>query len=747
MPGTLGGSGASCYSVPELDASDPDSDIPDELQNILNANSDRGSDDDTFDFSKRFIRDEDDSNDVERPRSVLPPLSFSDLPSEILSAPVFSGSLSGSPIVVDESEHDDVDHEADTKQSFDFTGELRKLNESGNRHSFVEQLENAFRTPATLDLRCDLGGLLQVEVPPVPCLPLDLDSRAVSTIEASLDLSKSSNGNESAEASGVWQESTPVQQSVVNSGEPEAFDIYKVSQLVDNRPNFFARTSIKRDNSDAKKSTTTFPTNDTSRPPSIQEPSIVDDSSLETDSADGTGHIFVSADPTEDLGTSQRESCRPSNGELNMEFRFGGLPRLEEPEQQQNTEQPLTLSDIIPPPSHVRSLSSSSSTSMLEDDSLFRSILAKVPDDPQPRRRVASDASNRFLEVRQSLYRLSQASSVSSFTGFDSFEEVRRGFEFNSQRPGFYPPSSSTYQDNRHTRDSVMSIASVSSYGHVINPGVPDPFDFGLPSLQERPSSEDLSTTAFSIEDTFSFLNHASRRRKRVDSDASSFYFRAPAPRPGDRRRDSAFSVHSQAPPVSLFNRSFGGHRRGDSGASASSAWRRSHRFSADSTMSDFSAMRLGRPGIGDKMFETTDQAMPLTSISASPSGSTSESFCQQMFHQATSFDSIIDSDRRTSVNVSDSIFDKTGNRTSVSSEDSLFGHDNGSRFQPGLLPRHQYRPLSFMSATSVHSPAQDDDTMISVSFHMPHATHSLTNMIFFRCLVVGMFAEGRLDH
>ena len=39
--------------------------------------------------------------------------------------------------------------ENDTKQSFDFTGELAKLNESGGAHrlSFVEQLEEAFKTP------------------------------------------------------------------------------------------------------------------------------------------------------------------------------------------------------------------------------------------------------------------------------------------------------------------------------------------------------------------------------------------------------------------------------------------------------------------------------------------------------------------------------------------------------------------------------------------------------------------------
>ena len=56
--------------------------------------------------------------------------------------------------------------------TFDFTGELQKLNESGasesDRRSFVEQLENAFRTLAKVDLCYDFGGHLCVDVPPVP---------------------------------------------------------------------------------------------------------------------------------------------------------------------------------------------------------------------------------------------------------------------------------------------------------------------------------------------------------------------------------------------------------------------------------------------------------------------------------------------------------------------------------------------------------------------------------------------------
>jgi hypothetical protein len=101
----------------------------------------------------------------------------------------------------------------------------------------------------------------------------------------------------------------------------------------------------------------------------------------------------------------------------------------------------------------------------------------------------------------------------------------------------------------------------------------------------------------------------------------------------GHHRHQLSVSI---SPPISLYNRSFGVHRRSDSNTSVSSvahsyvlyvtngscaAWAR-HRqdMSVDSVQSDFLVMHLGRLGIGDKMFDTAaDQGMPLTLISASP--------------------------------------------------------------------------------------------------------------------------------
>ncbi|KAJ3573255.1 hypothetical protein NP233_g2552 [Leucocoprinus birnbaumii] len=727
MPGTVGGSDVSCFALLELDASDPDSDIPDELQDILKANNRTDQDDDTFDFSKRFIRDDSDSADIERPRSILPPLEFSDLPSEILNAPIFSSSLSSEIAMLGDIEEGDradaeYDAEGDTKKSFDFTGELQRLNESGasNRHSFVEQLENAFMSTATLDLRSDFGGLLQVEAPPVPRIPSDLDVARRSSRRVSLDFAQSDD-DKPVEKSVTVEYSSLADRSGLTGpsfeSEPESFDIYEVLRLVNVR-DLAAFGLMPPENTLQSRGNSFSNSHDLHQLKRRIEATSVFDYSHELDSAEMTGRIVVSADPTEEIkaSVSPRDEVRSSNGELNTGFKFGGLPR-EEAVRPLKEDPPLTLTDIIPPLSHNRSTSTASSEIALEDDSLFKSLLGKAPDPPQPRSRASSGASSQFFQARNSFYRQSQASSVSSFVGFDSFEEVRRGFEFNSQRPGFYPPPSSSNQRSQQIRESMMSIASVSSYGRVINPGVADPFDFGLSGLRERPISENLETMSFTLDDTFSFLKHPSRRRRRVDSDASSFYFHAPASRPRDRRRESAIFVTSQAPPVSLFNRSFGAHRRSDSngGMVSRPAKRYSHRFngSTDSIVSDFSAMRLGRPGLGEKMFDNGDQAISLAAISASPTDTSPESLSAQFLHPT--YDSIMDDDKRMSLDVTDSIFDKTGHRASVVSEVSLFGQEDDACVQPGHLPSYQFRPLSYVSAASVHSPVKDDDTMISM--------------------------------
>ena len=103
---------------------------------------------------------------------------------------------------------------------------------------------------------------------------------------------------------------------------------------------------------------------------------------------------------------------------------------------------------------------------------------------------------------------MSRPSSGVSFTGFDSFDEVRRGFEFSDDRPMFFPPSAATRRVLHRRHESALSTMSLPSCGHVINAGSLDLFDYGLPSLLE--SSEDMSSISITmdIEDTFAFMEN-----------------------------------------------------------------------------------------------------------------------------------------------------------------------------------------------------------------------------------------------
>ncbi|KAG2134191.1 uncharacterized protein EDB93DRAFT_1173064 [Suillus bovinus] len=679
LAGTLGGS----VGGQELDASDPDSDIPDELQIIL-SNSDNEADD-TLSFHPNLM-------------ITHPPLPSPGLPPE-MPLPLPRGSVTEAPVfhakVIDEDNHHADAEEAgmssedDTKKSFDFTGELQKLNECGgsDRLSFVEQLENAFRTPAKIDLRYDFD--LPLDAPPVPKIP---------SLQAELERA----GDSTFSVDYVSQEFLP-------QGFP---------MDVDTEPSLLPGTDSFATTNDWENEEENFLC--------TEQPQVLRN--------------------TMSMKSMKSTKSRPSNGQLNRNFKFGGKPSPA-PSTEKN-EEPLTLSDIIPPLTVAKSLSA---TSLAGDDSaVLKSIFAKAVEIPSPPSRVRLDSDSSSKRIERSAARPSNVpghhrhSSELSFVGFDSFAEVRRGFEFHDNRPNFYPPPGATSRNQHNKRESMFSIASVSSYGQVINHGSTDPFDYGalpLPSLRERPSSDEFSFTMSSLDDTFSFIRKQPRRR-RVDSDTSSFYFRAsvhsqlhPYNRiAAHRRHSSSASVSSLGPPISLYNRNSYGHnrnsygyrRRNDSNASMNSvsqpythggraSWAR-HRpdFSVDSMLSDFSGINLGRPGLGDKMLDSAlDRGMPLTAISASPPESPvgsigSEQFRSGQYVNRMSYDSIMSMDHEPQP-MEDSLFEKTGHRTSVSSSDSAFFAVDSSHAPP------QFKRLSSYSIASVHSPQKEDDTMISM--------------------------------
>ena len=85
---------------------------------------------------------------------------------------------------------------------------------------------------------------------------------------------------------------------------------------------------------------------------------------------------------------------KASDGRLNTEFKFGGKPSPPPPMPEvPKTEKPMTLSDIIPPPSHY--LSRPEST-ILDDESVFKSIMGHASQMPPAiRPRADSDSSSR----------------------------------------------------------------------------------------------------------------------------------------------------------------------------------------------------------------------------------------------------------------------------------------------------------------------------------------------------------------
>lgn len=169
---------------------------------------------------------------------------------------------------------------------------------------------------------------------------------------------------------------------------------------------------------------------------------------------------------------------KPEDGYLNKNFKFGGMSSP-----QSSTTTPLTLSDIIPPISHSRS---HSQVSTIDGDSVLKSILAKaadvMPAQPASRPHVNSQNSMKpsphvsFPEDITHSPSHACTESGLSFIGFGSFDEVRGGFEFGPNRPVFWPPKDAALRPAHHQHEFLYSIASISSYGTVVNNGAQDPF-------------------------------------------------------------------------------------------------------------------------------------------------------------------------------------------------------------------------------------------------------------------------------
>ncbi|KAF8964978.1 hypothetical protein BDZ97DRAFT_2075008 [Flammula alnicola] len=368
------------YQAPELYASDPDSDMPDELCFILAMHSDPGSIVESLSYGDIGEAAMWPSSPADDMYIDAVPACLSGSGPPTIKLPVFCALL-----VDDEDNRCEIDEGAntsdeDTKKLFDFMGKLQKLNESGgsDRRSFIEQLENTFRTPAKVDLRYDFGvGTLLVEVPPVPELPVDF--------KMAVDAESSGSSNATSCSSDG------------NNSSSSGFDGYSSgSKLMEvKQPSLLEKTSRPEFDS-MQDSKSRFDMFSASRIVDIKEPTMLQGSdSLSSSSTNETEDSLFNQISSPGLQPSPAASNHPSDGQLNMSFRFGGLPHMELIKSlPKDEEKLLTLSNIIPPPSHVRSLSESFNLDAFEDDSVLKSIYTKiVMDVPPARPRVNSDSS------------------------------------------------------------------------------------------------------------------------------------------------------------------------------------------------------------------------------------------------------------------------------------------------------------------------------------------------------------------
>lgn len=568
--------------------------------------------------------------------------------------------------------------EDDTKQSFDFTGELKRLNESGGSHrlSFVEQLDAAFKTPPHVTARKGL----QIQTTALE----ELAPGLISTLEGGLDM-ETEEGlsmmvetlNESMNNLGLetsrGKSSSPMQMSDGVIPKP-SYGRLDTAFKFGGRPPVTSRSKELALNSVALEL------------PGVAALSTSPSSELNSDELPRRSSVSVPASPVEEDSSVLRSIY--VHAAANNVTQLIDMPPPDV----------SSGSDNLRSVSHPSCLESKTSSEYCISEEMARAEKAKLP-----------------THARQS--------SDVSFLGFSSFGAIRTKFEFGPDRPDFYSSlqtSQASMMKSHLRHESLFSIASVSSYGEVIKPGMTDPFNYG--TVEDEEARDQLPGLD-------SFSDHKRSKRFSTDSDVSSFYFRS-GDGHGHARNQSVLSTNSiNGPPISLYNRTFNhGHRRNDSGGSMSSvaaaysiqganggraAWmRHQQERSVDSTISEFSRMRLGRPGVGDKMFESIGDHYPLSSISASPPESVSGDLAQK-----SSYDSILDDERRSTV---DSIFDNTGHRSSISS-DSVFWHEpTNENDQPPLRhhnlfpPPNLFRPLSLCS-TGNHEPSREDDTMITM--------------------------------
>ena len=271
-------------------------------------------------------------------------------------------------------------------------------------------------------------------------------------------------------------------------------------------------------------------------------------------------------------------------------------------------------------------------------------------------------------------------------------------FSFVSQTAAIEPLPATRQGQRRAQRmdEAGLSIASMSSLGSIIETGAVGDFT----NYFEMDFANHLNQQArVNAESCPGQVDHASSYASQDNS----------RPRRHHRRNSSVVSVESiseelagilrdmsTGPPVSMHNARRSGyisrHRRSGSGEQSSfgrSDWAAHKRNSSvESSSSVVSLARIGRPGLGDRMFQL-DGGVQLTSITGSPADDAASpepnplaNRVQSVIHhkRENSYDSFFEHDL--SKYTSDSLFDSSHNFTKPDSLfDSTFGKTKDSIF------------------------------------------------------------------
>ncbi|KAG8863271.1 hypothetical protein FRB96_008762 [Tulasnella sp. 330] len=501
------------------------------------------------------------------------------------------------------------------RSDFDFTVELNRLNRGGARQSFVEELENAFKSSAD-----DLTFFPTGDMPPLPRSLVDnlVTSRAAGGV--------GEYGGQVDSGRNKAPDSTKVETDGYHMADPDSM-VYAVANM---DLSFVCSTA--------------------------------------QDQPQATAGQKVHAKP---------EHVRAASLSVCLDASMAALARL----------------DLSAHPSNARPL-----TSSIESGG-------------------AGEVAKRHARIaRTRIARHRREESTASGSSFGAIQNSVASDPFGYRSGGSGSVSGSMAPHVADDSGRNESIPSISSYGALLNSGVNNPFGYD-PSMEREPS-------VYSKDNRPEMFRHS---QLSMESDRSSFYFNSNRPIPTRRGHDSiiSYSSPSAGPPISLLNCTRQ-QNRPDSVYSASSLIntygheepfgkrlpRASHRYDPrrDSILSDFSGGRLGRPDIGDRMFESGAALPP---IAASPTNSSPGSqFGQgeQHFVPRPSFESVT-----SRYDDEDSIFDQTGSRPSSVSSESVFGGEEPPRlFNTKTNPR--FRPVSVYSTMSAVDPLnRDDDTMVTM--------------------------------